>query len=448
LFAHVPKVMAAMYDLRPMTGAPTSGNDMFMGLSAYSLFRLAGLVICLVSGATTLASLWFVGTGAENLAGIFPGKLLVAIAGPLDADTLRRAIDVWFAIAALSVGCFAWMFLWITRPGQRPTRLVVAALVAQAGLGLFVSRDFLVLTSMELPFLFSARAGAIWLAIQETLFCVTSLSVAASMASATTIEKTSQIVHLSWSGIMLLQILSTLTGVGWHAFAFCAGFLATSEQRGRIRLVSANAELHATQHLLAEGVRTAERLRIARDLHDAMGHHLMALSLHLEIAARAVAGHGQQAIAVAKEVSQRLTEELRETVGMMRKDQPIDLRGTLDTLCAGIPAPPVWLIYDDDVRISDVAQASLIFHSVQEGLSNAVRHAAAREIIVQVNKDRQGIVVIVRDDGCGGAGLTPGNGLTGMRERVAMAGGRLDIVTSHGQGMALRLWLPSQRGGA
>src|SRR5580704_13629355 len=61
-FAHVPKVITAMHDLRPMTGAPASGNDMLMGLSAYSLFRLAGLVICLVSGATTLASLWFVGT--------------------------------------------------------------------------------------------------------------------------------------------------------------------------------------------------------------------------------------------------------------------------------------------------------------------------------------------------------------------------------------------------
>src|SRR5262249_46348989 len=153
------------------------------------------------------------------------------------------------------------------------------------------NRDFLVLTSIELPFLFSAQIGAIWLAIQEMLLCAVALTMAANTASATTIENASQIVHLSWFSVMSLQTFSILTAVAWHAFAFCAGFLATSEQRGRARLASANAELRATQHLLAEGVRKAERLRIARDLHDAMGHHLMALSLHLEVAARSVTGH-------------------------------------------------------------------------------------------------------------------------------------------------------------
>jgi signal transduction histidine kinase len=427
-----------------MTHPRLSGNDTSMGLSAYSLLRLSGLVICLVSGAAIVVTSWFVGNGAENLAEVFPGNVLTAIVGPLDAGTLRRVVDIWFVISAVSVGCFAWMFRWITRPGQRSSRLVAAALLAQAAVGLFISRDFLVLTSIELPFLFSARIGAIWLAIQETLFCAVSLSVAANMASAMTIERASQIVHLSWFNVISAQTLSILTAVAWHAFAFCAGLLATSEQRGRTRLATANAELQATQQLLAEGVRTAERLLIARDLHDTMGHHLMALSLHLEIAARSAAGQGQQAIAVAREVSQRLTEELREAVGMMRKDQPIDLKGALETLCAGIPAPPVRLIYGEAVRISDAAQASLIFRSVQEGVSNAVRHAAAREIVVQVGTDKQGTVVIVRDDGDGGAGLKPGNGLTGMRERVTLEGGRLDIVTSHGQGMALRLWVPSK----
>ncbi|CAB3771671.1 sensor histidine kinase [Paraburkholderia solisilvae] len=418
-----------------------------MSLTVYSLFRMAGLVTCVVSGASTVATFWFLRNGAENLAEIFPGNMLIAIAGPLDANTLRDTIDVWFAVSAVSVGCFAWMFRWITRPGKRPSQRVAAALVVQAVLGLFINKDFLVLTSIELPFLFSARIGAIWLAIQETLYCVVSLSLAVHAASATTIANASEIVHLSWLGSMSIQTFSTLTAVAWHAFAFCAGLLAASEQRGRARLASAHAELQATQQLLAEGVRTAERLNIARDLHDTMGHHLMALSLHLEIAARSVAGQGEQAVAVARAVSRRLTEELREAVGMMRRVHPIELRSALETLCAGIPAPPVRLIYGDTVCIPDVTQACLIFRSVQEGVSNAVRHAAAREIVVQVDADRQGTVVIIQDDGRGGAGLKRGNGLTGMGERVALEGGRLDIVTSHGQGMALRLWLPSNGGG-
>jgi hypothetical protein len=117
---------------------------MVMDLSAYSLFRLVGLITCLVSGAASLATFWFLGMGAENLAEIFPGKVLIAITGPLDADTLRQATEIWFAVSVVGVGCFAWMFRWITHPGRRPSRLLVAALVAQAVLGLFVNRDFLV----------------------------------------------------------------------------------------------------------------------------------------------------------------------------------------------------------------------------------------------------------------------------------------------------------------
>ena len=421
-----------------------SDNDRGMSLSAYTFLRLAGVLTCLVSGTTSLATFWLLASGAENPAGILSGRLLVSLVGPLDGDTVRRAIDVWFAISALSVGCFAWMFLWITRPGRRSSRLVAAALMTQAVLGLFFSRDFLVLTSIELPFLFSARLGAMWLLVQEALFCAVSLAMVSKTTSVTTIEKASEIVHLSWSGVISLQILSVLSAVAWHILAFSAGILATSEQRGKARLLSANAELEATQQLLADSVRNAERLHIARNLHDAMGHHLMALSLHLEIAARAVSGHGREAIAVAREVSHRLTEELREAVGMMRKDRPINLKSALETLCAGIPAPPVQLLYDDAVRVSDAKRAALIFRSVQEGVSNAVRHAAAQNIVVQVGADKQGIVVIVQDDGSGGAGLKPGNGLTGMRERAILEGGRLDVVTSQGQGMALRLWVPLQ----
>ena len=101
------------------------------------------------------------------------------------------------------------------------------------------------------------------------------------------------------------------------------------------------------------------------------------------------------------------------------------------------------LSYGRDVCITDLGLANLLFRSVQEGLSNAVRHANAQNICVWVAKDGQdAVTVAIQDDGSGGLGLKRGNGLNGMHERVAERGGRLDIISNPGEGMSLRIWLP------
>jgi signal transduction histidine kinase len=417
-----------------------------MPRSAYSLLRLAGLLICLMSGATALTAAWIRAGGGE-LAGIFPGTLLIRLFGPLTHDALRRAFELWFAICVVSVGIFASTFLWITLPRQRRRRIVAAALIVQTLLGILVADDFLILTSFELPFVFPMRIAGLWLAFQELTFLGLTIPLIVQRVAETSVVTATGNAHYSWLSLLSIQILAAFTNAAWHGFAFCGGYLATSRERDRNAIASAHAELLATQQLLEDGVRAAERLRIARDLHDSIGHHLMALGLHLEVAAHAVSGKGQEAIAVARELTQRLTAEVREAVGTARAERPVDLKGALAMLCAGIPAPEVQLSYDEVVTVTDVAVADIIFRSVQEGISNAVRHADARKIGVQVTGGGQGVVVSIFDDGHGGAGLERGNGLNGMNERVTGRGGRLDIVTSPGEGMALRLWLPLASGG-
>jgi two-component system sensor histidine kinase DesK len=425
-----------------MPNAEARASQALMSFSPYSLFRIAGLVICIVSGTATLVALWFTGLGVDPSA-LFTSRALVALFGALDAKTLRLAFDLWLLICALGVGVFAWIFLWVTTPFHRPPRLAAAALAAQTILGLLVNDDFLILTSVELPFVFSLLIAAIWVIAQELIFLCISTFVILSFASEMTVESANGNAHYSSLGVVSIRVFAALTAAMWHGFAFCGGYLATSEERARARLASANAELRATRQLLAESVRAAERSRIARDLHDSMGHHLMALGLHLEIAARTVAESGREVIAVVQDLVRRLTAEVREAVSIETAGRPIDLKRALQDLCAGIPAPPVTLCYGADVCVSDVGLANLLLRGVQEGVSNAVRHANARNICVHIAKDGQdAVIVAVQDDGNGGSGLKRGNGLNGMHERVAEIGGRLDIVSSPGEGMALRIWVP------
>ena len=413
-----------------------------MKSSTYELLRASGVAVALISGLGLVFGAWLTASGG-TLAGLFPGKLLVAWFGPLSEPTLRLWTDVWLALCGVAVGVFAATFHWVTRWERRRSRWVGAVLVCQTILGLFVSSDFLVLTALELPFVFPLRSGLVWLAAQATAFVATTAALVVGMSSPVDVASIGADVHLSRLGVIALNMIGVAEQAAWSVFAFCGGYLAVSERRGRIRLAAAYAELQATQQILAESATTAERLRIARDLHDSIGHHLMALNLHLEIAERDPSGSGVEAVAVARQIARDLTGEVRAAVGRSRDEAPLGLRRALEILCAGIPEPIVELTYDDAAEIVDVAIADLVLRAVQEGLSNAVRHADASRVFVDVATTGRGIVVTVSDNGRGGEGLTPGNGLKGMRERLAQRGGRLEIATSRLAGLTLRITIPT-----
>jgi signal transduction histidine kinase len=242
--------------------------------------------------------------------------------------------------------------------------------------------------------------------------------------------------------------LSTAAFAGFQLFAFGAARLAASEAAARQEVVRVHAELLATQELFADSARTAERLRIARELHDALGHHLTALSLQLELARNVVEGRAKEPVDQAHALTKELLGELRTVVGTMREDQPIDLSRALRTLVAGIPRPRVHLDIPASLRV-EPALAHAIFRCVQEALTNAVRHADAANVFLAVEERDGTIAVSARDDGRGAStgNVKAGHGLSGLRERVEGMGGRVEIDSRPGEGVTLRALLPS-RGGA
>jgi signal transduction histidine kinase len=240
--------------------------------------------------------------------------------------------------------------------------------------------------------------------------------------------------------------VTTVCIMGGEIFGLGAGHLAISERHGREELTRVHAELQATEGLLAASVREAERLRISRDLHDSLGHHLTALSVNLEVASHLADGKAAEHVAQAHALAKGLLADVREVVSALRQERAIDLGAALATLAEGVPRPRIHLSLPAELRIADAALAHAVFRCVQEIVTNAVRHAQARNLWIEVRRGPGGLIVDGRDDGRGAAAYTPGHGLTGMGERLRALGGSLVVASHPGRGFEVRATLPLPEG--
>lgn len=221
------------------------------------------------------------------------------------------------------------------------------------------------------------------------------------------------------------------------------------EQRLRRELHATNVELRAAGALLAESARTAERLRISRDLHDSVGHHLTVLALELEAArhqsGEASAAHIERAGSVAKD----LLGHVRETVGELRHE-PGDLATALGSLACDIPGLDVGIEVSPAAThdLGEPEQVTLV-RAVQEILSNTIRHAEGRHLTISIDRDSAGdIVLTALDDGRGSADHRPdaapplGNGLRGLVERFEGHGGH--VAFDGGRGFRVTARIPTR----
>jgi signal transduction histidine kinase len=129
----------------------------------------------------------------------------------------------------------------------------------------------------------------------------------------------------------------------------------------------------------------------------------------------------------------------------MRDSQPIDLRAALKALGEGIAAPEVHCSVAGDVAAAPPA-AEALFRCAQEALTNALRHAEARHVWIELRADDDGILLAVRDDGRGAARIDPGSGLRGMRERFEQLGGNVSFESNPAGGFEVRATIPHANG--
>lgn len=243
-------------------------------------------------------------------------------------------------------------------------------------------------------------------------------------------------------GVMIHEVAVTVAYFAFQLFAAISVRMTHSEALAREQLARTNAELQMTTALLDMNSRTSERLRIARDLHDLLGHHLTALSLNLEVASHLASGDARESVEKSKAITKLLLSDVRDTVSSLREEEPVDLTGALRSLRDAITTPALHLDVDDDVAVDDSAVAQAALRAVQEIVTNCVRHSGARNLRLRLKTDGRALDIDARDDGTGTDELRLGNGLRGMRERVEQMRGTVDVASSRGNGFSVHVRLP------
>ncbi|HKX56154.1 MAG TPA: sensor histidine kinase [Xanthomonadales bacterium] len=309
-----------------------------------------------------------------------------------------------------------------------PHRLFAAAVLSLSAVGISLMSQsglgglLLLLVAGLLPWIFGMVWAWTWLLAQ----C---LALAIALATVPNVSYTDAAMTAGlFMGISLFAFMSSVVGLRQHA--------------ARDELRKLNSELHATQALLADNTRIAERVRIARELHDLVGHHLTALTLNLEVATHLVEGKALEHVQQARSLAKLLLADVREVVSDMRDNDKVDLAAALGTLVEGVPEPVVHLDLPRKLAMLDPVPAQVLLRCAQEAITNSVRHAGARNLWIRLVQDENGVALAAHDDGRGSSDLAVGNGLSGMQERLQQLGGELRLESSPGAGFSLHAWLP------
>lgn len=210
----------------------------------------------------------------------------------------------------------------------------------------------------------------------------------------------------------------------FNVFAIVTMDRAFKEEQAKEKANELNRELLATQSLLTEATRQSERLRISRNIHDVVGHHLTALTINLQVASHLTQGKAKQTVEQCHSVAKLLLVDVREAVSEIRDKSEINVPGALQTLIDNVPSLAVELQFDEQLQINEVLVAEVIVRVVQEALTNALKHGQAEHCWISVQCEGDNALrLLVKSDGCIDSDITPGNGLTGMQERVAQLHG-------------------------
>ncbi len=238
-------------------------------------------------------------------------------------------------------------------------------------------------------------------------------------------------------------LILVLINLGFQALAGICVHYATAAERSRDALARVNADLLATRALLADSARDAERLRLARELHDVAGHKLTAMRINLRLLAADPALAGHPSLAVTERLSGELLGDIRQVVQSLRDDRGLDLETALRALAAPFPRPALELHLAEDVRVADANVAEALLRLVQEALTNAARHADAGVVQVRLRNEDGHLRIDIEDDGRRAGDIREGNGIAGMRERLGALHGTLELGHGARGGMRLSARLPA-----
>jgi signal transduction histidine kinase len=223
---------------------------------------------------------------------------------------------------------------------------------------------------------------------------------------------------------------------GWVLACLLAGMVVRA-RRQAIQAIRERAELAEQTREEQARVRVAEeRLRIARDLHDVIGHSFAAVNVQARAAAALLATDpdgARLALTAIEQVSRDALREIRAALSTLRRQTPLPVldAAAVQSLLAPVRAAGLQVTAGMDALPLSGEVGHVLYRVVQESLTNVLRHSQARAVTVSVRRDGNAVLVEVHNDGAGaaddgGTAGSGGRGLVGMRERVEALGGHLN----------------------
>ncbi|KAF1723138.1 sensor histidine kinase [Pseudoxanthomonas wuyuanensis] len=247
----------------------------------------------------------------------------------------------------------------------------------------------------------------------------------------------------------VLAVYARHLGYPWQALVWMP--VVTAVVAAMVTVERINHEREAALKFSHDEVRRlaalAERERIGRDLHDLLGHTLSLVALKSDLAGRLME---RDPVAARREIDE-VSRVARDALAQVRRA----VTGIRAAGLAGELASAKLLLESDGVAFRYTAEEApipseletVLALTLREAVTNIQRHARASLAEVSLQSDSQQVTLHVRDNGVGGA-MAPGNGLTGMRERVEARGGRLRIESVPRQGTCVEVTLPLPSGEA
>jgi signal transduction histidine kinase len=373
-----------------------------------------------------------------NLTAIL-GFFGVAIAGVIDLGNSQQRL-----LAVILLSLFGIFFLmpdfkrgpeWLPHLWLAVETSIVAGLITiQPGWGFFPILFFLMSpqTLVEFP----NKLGVAWVG----LF--------------TLVTATVFVYYQGWMGLVLL--LPYACGYFFFAVFGWTTVQATHDRRRSEQLLAelqeAHEQLQEYTNRLEELTITQERNRIAREMHDTLGHRLTVVSVQLEGAQRLIRsnpGRVEQILGTAREQIREGLGELRRTVAMLRApvEEDLPLEQALPKLAdqvREVSGIRVYLELGDRLEPLPAAYRQALYRAAQEGLTNIQRHSQASEAWLHLDQRDGNITLLVGDNGVGVFG-TPshkGFGLTGLKERAALLDGEFFVDLRPGGGTQLTFRIP------
>ncbi|HTV07298.1 MAG TPA: sensor histidine kinase [Acidobacteriaceae bacterium] len=249
---------------------------------------------------------------------------------------------------------------------------------------------------------------------------------------------------VSLGGFSVLCLALIIEGILLHtspwawAFGSFFTFVVGGTNLFMAQRIRANSKLQLAHEEIEQLAKVAERERIARDLHDVLGHTLSVVVLKSELAGRLVSGDPARAraeIADVEQIARKALSEVREAISGYRSE---GLAAEIKRAQTTLDTAGVRLVCEEQPPSLSPAEETVMALILREAVTNVVRHAQASQCVVRFVSQEGKPALVVEDNGRGGI-RQEGNGLRGIRERIEALGGRFAIDGTQGTRLTIEL---------